>query len=170
MERISPAGSMAKQHGSLLHGRNNVPLSDRQQKQVLSLFFGMDAAANVRYEAASRTVFREINDHDELNHELVFGPDIFPGLAVADPNASLGVKCAVAHELAHKARHDDLTEVNEPELEEIDEALTSLSAILRFHNDLSTHEIRQLVSDATQRLQMHVQRRREIAQDSEGAG
>ena len=160
MERISPAGSMAKQHGSLLHGRNNVPLSDRQQKQVLSLFFGMDAAANVRYEAASRTVFREINDHDELNHEIVFGPDIFPGLAVADPNASLGVKCAVAHELAH----------NEPELEEIDEALTSLSAILRFHNDLSTHEIRQLVSDATQRLQMHVQRRREIAQDSEGAG
>lgn len=152
---------MAKGTDSLLHGRNHAPLTERQQKQVLSFFFGMDAGANVRYDAASRTVFREINDDDDLNHEIVFGPDIYPGPAIADPNASLGVKCAVAHELAHKARHDDLTEVNELELENIDEALTSLSAILRFHNDLTTHEIRQLVSDATQRLQIYVQKYRD---------
>ena len=116
----------------------------------------------MRYDAQSRTVFREINEDDDPNHEIVFGPDIFPGPAIADPNSSLGPLCAVAHELAHKCRHDDFTEINEVELEELDEAMTSLSAILRFHGHLNEHEIRQLVSDATQRLQIYVQRVRNL--------
>ena len=95
-------------------------------------------------------------DDGEITHEIVFGPDIFPGAAVADPNASLSMRCAAAHELSHKSRHDNLTEINEIELEDIDEALTSLTAILQFQGDLSTQEIRELVSDAIQRLMMHV--------------
>jgi hypothetical protein len=163
---------MARGDGSLLHGRNNAPLDERQQQQVISLFFGMDAEANVRYDEGSRTVFREVNE-GEVNHEIVFGPDIYPGGAIADPNAILGVKCAVAHELSHKARHDDMTEINEEELQQIDEALTSLGAILRFHESLNPHQIRQLVSDASQRLQEFVREYRARApaeQEQNGAG
>tara|TARA_R110002124_G_scaffold117575_2_gene274643 strand:+ start:2589 stop:3056 length:468 start_codon:yes stop_codon:yes gene_type:complete len=147
---------MSKSDQSLLGGRNTRPLTDREITQVIRYFYAFDRAANVRYEADSATLFRPKNDEDEYDHEIVFGPDIFPGNAVNDPNSLLGVRGAVAHELAHKFRHSDLTEINEPELTHLDEALTSLSAILRFHDDLDPHEIRQLISDAVHRLQSYV--------------
>lgn len=147
---------MPDENGSLLHGRNSTPLNKRQVDQVVKYFFGFDPTANVRYDETSRTVFRDVDDDGDLNHEIIFGPDIFPGPAIADPNSSLSIRCAIAHELTHKARHDDLTEINEAELAHIDEALTSLGAILRFSDELNPHEMRQLVSDACQRLQKYV--------------
>ena len=123
---------------------------------MIAIFYNLDRTANVRYDSTSRTVFRPILGDPSINHEIVFGPDIFPGTAVADPNACLSFRAAAAHELAHKSRHDNLTEIDEVELEDIDEALTSLAAILQFHGELSAHEIRELIADANQRLMMFV--------------
>lgn len=152
---------MPRENASLQAGRNTRPLDEGEVQRVVSVFYNLDRNSNVRYDATARTVFRSLNDGDEVNHEIVFGPDIFPGAAIADPNACLSMRCAAAHELTHKARHDDLTEINELELEDIDEALTSLGAILRFQVELTGHEIRELISDAIQRLMLHVARVRD---------
>jgi hypothetical protein len=72
----------------------------------------------------------------------------------------LSVQAAAAHELTHYYRWRDGTEISDGQLYEIDEALTSLEAILRFPRELNPHDIRQLVADAIQRLQMYAQRGR----------
>lgn len=149
---------MAREDASLQAGRNTRPLDEGEVQRVISVFYNFDRTANVRHESASRTVFRPVAGNPEVNHEIIFGSDIFPGAAVADPNACLSMRCAAAHELTHKARHDDLTEINEPDLEDIDEAMTSLGAVLRFQGDLSSQEVRELISDAIQRLALHVAR------------
>ena len=146
---------MAKADGSLLHGRGSAPLSEDQQKKIAAAFYFFDRTANVRFDPG-RTRFRPIAGDPEINHEILFGPDILPGPNIADPNSCLSMRAAVVHELAHKARHDDATELNDPALEHIDEALTSLSAILRYQRKLEDYEILQLVSDAVQRLQLYV--------------
>jgi hypothetical protein len=144
---------MAREEGSLLHGRGTAPLTDEQKATISAAFYFFDRTANVRFDPG-RTRFRPING--DPNHEILFGPDILPGQAIADPNSCLGMRAAVVHELTHKARHDDATEINDPALEYVDEALTSLSAILRFQRKLEEFEILQLVSDAVQRLQKYV--------------
>jgi len=146
---------MPKEDGSLLHGRGNTPLTDEQQKTIAAAFYYFDRTANVRFDPG-RTRFRPLAGDPDINHEILFGPDILPGPNIADPNSCLNMRAAVAQELAHKARHDDATELNDPALEHIDEALTSLSAILRYQRKLEDYEILQLVSDAVQRLQLHV--------------
>jgi hypothetical protein len=70
------------------------------------------------------------------------------------------MQAAAAHELCHFYRWRDQTEIVADQLEEIDEALTSLEAVLRFPRELSPHEVRQLVSDAIQRLQIFCQKQR----------
>lgn len=147
---------MPREDASLQAGRNTGFLEQREIDRIITLFYNLDRTANVRYDEASRTAFRPIQGADGINHEIVFGPDIFPGPAIADPNACLSARSAAAHELSHKARHDNLTEINELELEDIDEAMTSLTAVLQFQGDLSNQEIRELVSDAIQRLMMYV--------------
>jgi hypothetical protein len=125
-------------------------------------FLGLNATAPVRYEAGARTSFRVTRDRnggDDVE-EILFGPDLYPGAGVADPNSSLSMQAAAAHELCHLYRWRDRTEIGAEQLEEIDEALTSLEAVLRFPRELSAHEVRQLVSDAIQRLQMFCQRQR----------
>lgn len=44
------------------------------------------------------------------------------------------------------------------ELDYLDEALTSLQALLRYESRLSEHDRRQLVSDAIQRIQLFINR------------
>jgi regulator of sigma D len=66
---------------------------------------------------------------------------------------------AVAHEITHWQRWLDKTELVHDDFLEIDEALTSLEAALRFHAKLSDHDVRQLIADAIQRLQMFAQRK-----------
>jgi len=88
---------------------------------------------------------------------VTFGEDIYPGNAVLDPNASLSMLAAVAHEVTHFNRWRDKTEIDDARLESIDEALTSLDAILSFPRQLNDRDVRQLVADAIQRLQIYVQ-------------
>jgi len=127
---------------------------------VFNTFLGLDSTLAVRYAAGSRTVFRvPAAGPDGGDCEVTFGEDIYPGKSVLDPNSSLSMLAAVAHEVTHYCRWRDKTELPLSDLEEIDEALTSLEAILRFPRDLNEHDTRQLVADAIQRLQLYVRRR-----------
>lgn len=142
---------------SLLAGRNTQPLSDNDVRRVFNTFLGLDSTLPVRYVAGCRTVFRvPAASPDGGDCEVTFGEDIYPGKSVLDPNASLSMQAAVAHEITHFCRWRDKTELLSPDLEEIDEALTSLESILRFPRQLSDHDTRQLVADAIQRLQRYV--------------
>jgi hypothetical protein len=89
--------------------------------------------------------------------EIIFGPDIYPGPSVIDPNSALGLTAAAAHELSHYHRWKDKMALADDGLEHLDEALTSLQAISRYDRNLSEAEVRQLIADAIQRLQLFVQ-------------
>jgi hypothetical protein len=65
------------------------------------------------------------------------------------------MKAAVAHEISHFHRWKDRTELPLGVHRDLDEALASIDAALRFSGQLSSHEIQQLIRDAMQRLQMH---------------
>jgi len=97
----------------------------------------------------------ELGEGEEEVVEIVFGSDIYPGPGIADPNSSLSMEAAAAHELTHWRRWTDKTELVEDDLLEIDEALTSLEAAIRYGEKLSPHDIRQLIADAIQRLQIY---------------
>lgn len=147
---------------SLLAGRNAQPLDDQGVRRAYNTFLGLDSKAPVRHEPGARTCFRVTLDEQGAEvTEIVFGSDIYPGIGVVDPNSSLSVQAAAAHELSHYYRWYDKTELSQEQLAEIDEALASLEAILRFQKQLSEHEIRQLVSDAIQRLQLYAQKNTE---------
>jgi len=145
---------------SLLAGRRLAPLDQKEITRAINTFLGLDRAAPVRYEEGVRTAFRVVIEETEDIAEIVFGSDLYPGTGVVDPNSSLSVQAAAAHELTHYYRWRDGTEIVDGQLYEIDEALTSLEAILRFPRELDPHDIRQLVLDAIQRLQMYAQRPR----------
>ena len=159
---------MPKGH-SLVFGRNLAPLAERQQSAVVNTFYGFERSAIVRYDAGSRTVFRTFEEGDELKYEIVFGPDIYPGIGVGDPNSVLSMRSAVVHEISHQIRHIDGTEIDEIELWHLDEALTSLGAALRFRAQLNEFEIIQLVSDAYQRIELYVRETRDQAGPDEPA-
>ena len=154
---------MPDENGSLLPGRNNLPLNEGQIRSVMNTFIGLDRSSAPIYRPDGRTVFRvtKVDDQEE-ECQILFGADIYPGPNVIDPNASLGLKAAVAHELSHFYRHADMTEINDPALMHIDEALTSLDAVNRFSRDLNDHEIRQLVADAMHRLQLYARTRTDV--------
>lgn len=143
---------------SLLAGRNNAPLDELQVRRAFNTFMGMDLQVTreaVRFEPGSITGFRP--GAGEQAPEIVFGPDIYPGLNVINPNASLSMVAAVAHELTHFHRAEDLIHLPAGVLTHVDEALTSLQAILRYQGHLNPHDIRQLVEDAILRLQTFAQ-------------
>ncbi len=143
---------------SLLAGRNTQPLSETDVRRAVNTFLGLDPNVPVRHEAAAKTQCRVANtETGEEYGEIVFGPDLYPGPGVVDPNSSLSMQAAAAHELAHYHRWNNKTELTAGELVEIDEALASLEAIMRFPRQLSDHEVRQLISDAIQRLQLYAQ-------------
>jgi hypothetical protein len=141
---------------SLLAGRNQAPLSADDIRRATNTFLGLDSGVNVRYEPTVRTVFRvDREESGEEYGEIVIGPDIYPGPSLVDPNSALGLEAAAAHELTHYHRWRNKTALPHG-LEHIDEAQTSLEAILRYGHHLSEHDVRQLVSDAMQRLQLFV--------------
>ncbi len=150
---------MPANHESLLAGRSLAPLADKDVKRAISTFLGLDPKAPVRYQEAARTSFRVyLDESGQETPEIIFGPDLYPGTGVLDPNSSLSMQAAAAHELTHYARWVDKTELSQDHLFEIDEALTSLESILRFQTKLGEHDIRQLVGDAIQRLQLFAQK------------
>lgn len=145
---------------SLLAGRNPQPLDDAKQRRVANTFLGLDANVNVRYDEHEKTGFHVINRGtvDEYG-EIIFGPDIYPGQSIIDPNSALSMEAAAAHELTHYHRWKDMLELTEEALEEIDEAMTSLQALSRFERQLSDQDKKILAADAYQRLQRFVQAR-----------
>ena len=149
---------MAKERGSLLAGRNQAPLSKDEVRRATNTFLGLDKNVNARYEEGARTAFWVRQEESgEQYGEIVFGPDIYPGRSVVDPNSALSLDAAAAHELTHYHRWKDKTALPKDLTEHLDEALTSLQAIMRYYQHLSEPDVRQLISDAIQRLQLYVQ-------------
>jgi hypothetical protein len=143
---------------SLISGRNRSALSNEDQRRVINTFLGLDKDVNVRYVEGETTGFRV--NHEESGEEfgeIICGPDIFPGTSIVDPNSILGLTVAAVHELSHYYRWKDKTELQDRLLEHLDEALTSLQAILRYHTKINDTDVRQLVSDAAQRLQLYIE-------------
>lgn len=142
---------------SLLDGRNTAPLSDREQRRAANIFVGFDNKVNARYEDQSRTRFVvTIDEHGEEFGEIVFSADIYPGPNLINPNASLSLEGAAAHELAHYYRWSNKSELPHGHLTHLDEAMTSLEAALRFAPQLSANDIQGLISDALHRLNLFV--------------
>ncbi len=152
---------MANERTSLIEGRNNGPLNENDIRRVANTFIGLDRDAAFRYAEGELTRFRVVVSDGEIIAEIVYGPDIFPGNNIVNPNSSLSMRAAAAHELSHFHRWNDKTELEGAYLWHIDEALTSLDAIQRYHNHLNETEIRQLAADAMLRLQRFVQRHRD---------
>lgn len=143
---------------SLLAGRSTKPLSDDEVRRVQATFLSLDeevAREAVRFEEGSVTGFRE--EGEAGNPEIIFGPDIYPGTNVANPNSSLTMRAAAAHELAHYHRWRDKTQLPSGALRHVDEALTSLQAVLRYEGKLDGHERRQLIEDAMLRIHLYSQ-------------
>jgi hypothetical protein len=147
---------MPRQRHVLLASRNLAPLSKEEVRRATNSFLGLDKNVSVRYDEGKHTVFRVDYDESGEYGEIVFGPDIYPGTSVTDPNAMLSVDAAAAHELSHYYRWKDKAALDGLALKHIDEALTSLHAILRYDRQLNETDKRQLVADAMQRLQHYV--------------
>jgi hypothetical protein len=149
---------MPNEKSSLLAGRNNAPLSEAEIRRAANTFLGLDNRVKATFDANSRTAFHESVDEstNEVFGEIVFGPDIYPGTSVVDPNAALSLDAAAAHELTHYYRWKDKTALQGEQLRHLDEALTSLQAILRYSKPLTDTDLRQLVADAIHRLQLFV--------------
>lgn len=144
-------------HASLLDGRNVTPLSDREKKRAASAFLNLDAGVNARHENGTRTRFVvSIDAIGEEYGEVIFSDDIYPGPNHANPNATLSLNGAAAHELAHYYRWVDKSELPHGHLTHIDEAMTSLEAALRFSAKLNHTDIQGLISDSLHRLRLYV--------------
>jgi hypothetical protein len=124
---------------------------------VTNTFLGLDQSVNTRYSESEATAFLvSIDENGEHYGEIIFGPDIYPGDSVVDPNSALGIDAAAAHELTHYYRWKDKSAIEDPGLMHLDEALTSLQAISRYPGINETSK-RQLVADAVQRLHLYIQ-------------
>jgi hypothetical protein len=141
--------------GSLLGGRNAAPLSQQEINRASNSFLGMDANVSARYETGATTKFVTDMDQDGQEFgEVVFSDDIYPGQNIANPNAALSLKGAVAHELTHYYRWQDKTELPHGVMTHIDEAMTSLEAALRYSHALDKTDTQGLISDSLQRLRL----------------
>lgn len=150
---------MPTQRRSLLAGRNANPLDDHAVRRVTNTFLGLDDKVSARYDPSRSTAFcKEVDENGHEYGEIVFGPDILPGRSVLDPNSALSLSAAAAHELTHYYRWRDGQELPAGDFDELDEALTSLQAISRYEKHLPEHDIRLLVADAVQRIQLHLQK------------
>ena len=156
---LDPVPPQRSGRNSLLSGRNDRPLDGREIRGVANTFAGLDYSVPFRFDDSSPSSFRiELDEYGEHVGIVVYGPDIYPGTSIVDPNSALGMQAAVAHEISHYHRWRDRTELPELEVEHLDEALTSLEAAIRF-NQLNPHEVRQLILDAIQRIQMFYRER-----------
>jgi hypothetical protein len=146
---------MDRSTGSLQAGRSPVPLTEDRIRSVGNTFLGLDRSVPARHDAAGRTRFVvEVDDGQEVGI-VYYGADVYPGPVVVDPNAALSMQAAAAHEISHFHRWQDNTELPLGAHAHLDEACTSLDAALRFSEQLTPHEIQQLVRDALQRLSLH---------------
>ena len=140
---------------SLLSGRSIAPLNDQDIRRVSTTFLGMADKVNARFEAGTTTRFViSLDDDDQEFGEIIFSSDIYPGQNVTNPNATLSLKGAVAHELTHYYRWQDKSELPHDTMTHIDEAMTSLEAALRYSHSLDKTDVQGLISDALQRIRL----------------
>lgn len=143
---------MARNEHSLLPNRSAKVLEPKDQTNVYNTFLGLDNTVNVKYEAGSKTCFKvTIIDGEEVG-EIIVGPDIFPGQDIVNPNAMLSMEAAAAHEVSHFHRWRNNQEIMNNDFQDLDEALTSLTAIMRFNVQLGHSDQLGLVADAMQRI------------------
>jgi hypothetical protein len=146
---------------AIMGGRRTRPLTNNEVLAVSTTFIGLDPTVQtVRYEPGARAVFQVISAADsetgEEYGEIVFGPDIYPGPGLANPNSVLSMKAAAAHELAHYHRWMNKTQLNGDDKVDLDEALTSLDAVMRYEHVLSRVDVRELINDAYFRLSKNI--------------
>jgi hypothetical protein len=156
---------MPANRDSLLAGRNHHALTESDIRRAVNTFLGFDPKSPVRFVDGDRTRFRVAQEEQEEIVEIIFGRDLYPGAGVVDPNSSLSMAAAAAHEITHWQRWVNKTEIAQEDMFEIDEAMTSLEAAMRFHAKLSEHDVRQLIADAIQRLQIFAQKIAAAQQD-----
>jgi hypothetical protein len=155
---------MPNEKSSLLAGRNTAPLSHEEIRRAINTFLGLDNHVNVKHDPHSLTAFHVRKDESSGDYgEIVFGADTYPGSSVVDPNSALSLDAAAAHELTHYYRWKDKRALSEGHLLHVDEALTSLQAVFRYDRKLSDTDIRQLIADAIQRLQLFVKQETETS-------
>lgn len=147
---------------AIMGGRNVTPLDERDQRRVLSIFTGLDdSVRTVSYDKDAKTVFKVVSaddsDDGEEYGQIIFGPDIYPGPGIGNPNAELSMKAAAAHELSHYHRWFNKTEINDLALESLDEALTSLDAVMRYESKLHRTDVLALIADASHRMSLFIQ-------------
>jgi hypothetical protein len=140
--------------------RNVIRLTPQEVDRATRTFLSLeDEEIIFRYVANSQTRFRVVpaeGDQEEYS-EIIFSEDLYPGRNIANPNAQVSMKAAIAHELAHYHRWRDKRELEGEDFKHLDEALTSLEAATRYAADLNDTEIQQLLADATERLRLHQQ-------------
>ena len=143
--------------GSLLAGRNSVPLEVYEITRVSNTFQGIDSNVNARYQKGTTTSFiKSINEDGQEVGEIVFSEDIYPGQNITNPNAALSLRGAVAHELAHYHRWQAKAELPHGVMTHIDEAMTSLEAALRYSHSLDATDIQGLISDSLHRIGLFI--------------
>lgn len=147
---------MSRARQSLLAGRNKAALNEDEARRASNIFLFLDDGVAVRHDPSQPTRFHVTIDDGHEVGEITFGADIFPGTSVVDPNAMLSALAAAAHELTHYYRWHDKSELPQGPLDPLDEALTSLQAILRYEPKLKAPDIRGLVSDAVQRIMLYI--------------
>jgi hypothetical protein len=149
---------MDKKRHILITGRNNAPLTDIEVRRATNTFYGFDKTVPVRFDPDSISCFHIAEGEIEGEYgEIVIGPDIYPGAGIIDPNSTLSLNAAAAHEIAHYHRWLDKRELPHGVLTFLDEALTSLEAILRFHViGLNDTDVKQLISDAHHRIRLYI--------------
>lgn len=149
---------MARGSESLLAGRNAAPLTEREVRRAASTFLGMDKNVPFRYDEHARTAFLvTIDEHGDEYGEIVYGPDIYPGQSIVGANSALDLDCAVAHELTHYHRWRNKTELPDGVWVHLDEAMTSMEAVLRYGDQLDNTQKKQLIEDAQLRLRLHLE-------------
>jgi hypothetical protein len=149
--------SRSSTHRSLLAGRGKAPLQQKEITRASDTFVGLDRTVNARYEENSYTRFHVTEGEEDGEFgEIIFSNDIYPGSSVTNPNACLSLTGAAAHELAHHYRWRDKSEISHGVLTDIDEAMTSLEAALRYEKHLNSTDTMGLISDALQRLRLFV--------------
>ena len=77
---------MSEGEPSLLGGRRQQPLSEREQRTVFNTIVGVEPGAVAQYDGTRPTGFRPMEDDDgEIYGLITFNADIYPGPGVAGP-------------------------------------------------------------------------------------
>src|SRR3546814_3722979 len=89
---------MNRSEGSLIGGRSQAPLSDAKIRSVTNTFVGLDQSVPFQLDEIGLTRFVVEDGEEGPQGKVYFGPDVYPGPGVLDPNSALSMKAAVRSE------------------------------------------------------------------------